>query len=161
MISCDITISQLRTLQSKGCGKCIINKSAPFPWLKGSTCFNYPVVIWTRSTLRSVTQIFHQRGSEINTALCVQGAVRGQGETQSDSVFVFPSVWVSPYLSCMAHVVEQKDSVCWQVWTCVYLISYSSADIKGSEDKKNLFTLIWIKYLKEIGAEKEALLLMI
>lgn len=119
-----------------GCGKCIINKSAPFPWLKGSTCFNYPAVIWTRSALCSVTQIFHQRASEINTALCVQGAVRGQGETQSDSVFVFPSVWVSPYLSCMAHVVEQKDSVCWQVWTCVYLISYSSADIKGSEDKK-------------------------
>lgn len=92
-------------LQSKGGGKCIINKPAPFPWLKGSTCFNYPAVIWTRSALRSVTQISHQRASEINTAaaLCIQG------ETQSGSVFVFPSVWVWPHLSCMAHVVEQKD----------------------------------------------------
>lgn len=88
----------LSATQSKGCGKCIINKSAPFPWLKGSTCFNYPAVIWTRSALRSVTQIFHRRASEINSAaaLCIQRAARGQGETQSDSLFVFPSVWVSP-----------------------------------------------------------------
>ena len=33
----------------RGCGECIINKSAPFPWLKGSTCFNYPAAIWTWS----------------------------------------------------------------------------------------------------------------
>lgn len=57
------------------------------------------ILPWFELDQRSIQLHKHstsERDKHPASALCIQKAVRGQGKTQSDSLFVFPSVWISP-----------------------------------------------------------------
>lgn len=107
------------------------------------------ILPWFELDQRSIQLHKHstsERDKHPASALCIQKAEQGQGKTQSDSLFVFPSVWILPYWSCMVCLVEQKDRQCMP----------ASPDLRVSDQPqqcrhqktwlKNLFMLQWFKY---------------